>query len=158
MKRTIRLTESELKKFIKETVINIIGESFGDARNERTNDYANGFSIFDNEIGEKIKNSRFNECFNYTRKIKNLVNEILNPTQLDIPTIVEFLPIFFENLESSINNLNVDIKYLVKVKREINVINNLFQQKNIEELKQHAEYLLFYIDIVEDEINNLIKR
>ena len=55
MKRTIRLTESELKKFIKETVINIIGESFGDARNERTNDYANGFSIFDNEIGEKIK-------------------------------------------------------------------------------------------------------
>ena len=157
MKRTIKLTESELKKFIKETVINIIGESFGDARNERTNDYANGFSIFDNEIGEKIKNNRFNECFNYTRKIKNLVNEILNPTQLDIPTIVEFLPIFFENLESSINNLNVDINYLVKVKREIDIINNLFQQKNIEELKQHAEYLLFYIDIVEDEINNLIK-
>ena len=92
------------------------------------------------------------------KKLKNLVNEILNPTRLDIPTIVEFLPIFFENLKSSIKNINVDIEYLVKVKREIDVINNLFQQKNIEELKQHAEYLLFYIDIVEDEINNLIKR
>lgn len=157
MKRTIKLTESDLHNIIKETVINIIGESFGDARNERTNDYASGFSIFDSEIGEKIKNNNFNECFNYTRKIKNLVNEILNPTRLDIPTIVEFLPIFFENLKSSIKNINVDIEYLVKVKREIDIINNLFQQKNIEELKKHAEYLLFYVDIVEDEIKNLIK-
>jgi hypothetical protein len=74
MNKTIRLTESDFKKVIKESVKRVLNETYHEVRNSSADD-VNSFYIFGNESGEQYKSRMFkriksnNIIFNFIKVV-----------------------------------------------------------------------------------------
>lgn len=157
MKRKIRLTESDLRNIVKETINILLNESYGEVRSgyEDSEDDINGLSIFDKDLAQNVKSRYFRELLDNLRKIKNLNNEITTSSYEDVSTVVEFLPLFAERLMVSLQTLNLQSSIMDKVIREIKYIENYFNQGNLQDVKKHSQYLSIYLNALGDVIDDL---
>ena len=157
MSKIIKLTEDDLKNMIHEA-INILSqkpvcnESYGETRIDSED--PNHLAIFDKALADRVENAQFKELADNIRKLQNLCEELLNPSRFDIHTIVEFLTPFFERVETSLDDANMQLETLKKVENEIIQVKTFYQQGNMDEMHQHGNRLLIYVQSIGDAIQS----
>ena len=155
MRKKIRLTEQSLYRMVKET-LNALRESYNETRGgEIENDYADGISIFDRQMANNVKNRRFAELTRQVNKIKNLYQNLINPTDFDAQTAIEFLPVYLEGAEHQLDQLNINVGAISKLQNKLPMLQTCIEQNNIKQIEDIAEHCLLYVDVIEEILGDI---
>lgn len=160
MKQIVRITENDLINIIKETVNQLknkrlYNESYNETHNTLDHDdNASATSVFGQDVDNRMKQSRLQEITHQINKIETMCQELVSPSHLDVDTVMEFLPLYLEELENTLQSMRFQPRYLTKVKNEWEQAQNAHQQGNAEGVTDHGENMVIFIDALKNEIIN----
>ena len=153
MKRTIRLTESDLKQVIKESVNRVLRESYSEMRH--SNENGGGFAVFGNDIKSKIYN-RIRSFYNgFIMSCEALKKDFSQNKIDDLNFYLSNLSIKMEDLQNALQNAGIKslpikniIKYFDRLKNE-----------GIENVEHFVTFELDkLVEMIEEELQNKLQK
>jgi hypothetical protein len=153
MNKTIRLTESDFKKVIKESVKKVLNETYHEVRNSGA-DGVNSFNIFGNELGEQYKSRMFKRIKSAKNEVvikSNTLKQLVDTNNLkDIIYHLESLKMRAENLFSLLKEVQNETN---TVKNFIKILSGLIKSNDIETIKRYiTSYLEDDIEVIQEDI------
>lgn len=124
MKRTIRLTESDLKRVIRESVKAILKESYSEVRNSN-NENSGGFAVFGTDIKSKLYNNIKSFYNGFIKSCNTLKENFSQNKNVDLDFYLTNIVSKLNFLQDALENIGITslpvknvIKYFDRLKNE----------------------------------------